>query len=42
VPANLDTNRHLTIMWEREKFEEAAAKLKETIRFTMPEARQRD
>lgn len=37
---HFDTNHHLTIVWEEEKPAEAAAKLADTIRFTIPEARQ--
>lgn len=37
---HFDTNHHLTIRWEATEPEIAAARLKETIRFTIPEARQ--
>ncbi|MGO8869054.1 MAG: hypothetical protein ACLQME_21405 [Alphaproteobacteria bacterium] len=39
---HFDTNHHTTIIWEATAFEKAADELVETIRFTMPEARQRD
>jgi hypothetical protein len=39
---HFDTNHHTTILWEKGAFPQAAEKLKQTIRFTIPEARQRD
>lgn len=36
--AHFDTNHHLTVMWNPDKPEEAANKLKATIRATLPEA----
>lgn len=35
--AHFDTNHHLTVMWNPDKPEEAAEKLKATIRATLPE-----
>lgn len=37
---HFDTNHHLTILWEANHPQTAADRLKETIRFTIPEARQ--
>jgi hypothetical protein len=37
---HFDTNHHLTIIWDPETLQKAADSLKETIRFTIPEARQ--
>lgn len=37
---HFDTNHHLTILWEADTPQNAADQLKETIRFTIPEARQ--
>lgn len=34
---HFDTNHHLTVVWHPEKLDEAAAKLKATIRATLPE-----
>jgi nucleoside 2-deoxyribosyltransferase len=34
---HFDTNHHLTVTWEEDKLEEAAKKLKATIRATLPE-----
>lgn len=34
---HFDTNHHLTIVWEVEKLEEAAKRLKATIRATLPD-----
>ncbi len=34
---HFDTNHHLTVTWEEDKLEEAAEKLKATIRATLPE-----
>ena len=39
---HFDTNHHTTVLWQKGAFPEAAEKLKQTIRFTIPEARQRD
>ena len=39
---HFDTNHHLTIVWDREKPQEAAENLKATIRATFPDARQQD
>ncbi|MCL2888277.1 MAG: hypothetical protein FWF35_03090 [Elusimicrobia bacterium] len=39
---HFDTNHHLTIFWNPEKPDEFVKKLKETIRFTIPEAKQQD
>ena len=39
---HFDTNHHLTITWDREKPQEAAEKLKATIRATFPDAAQQD
>ena len=36
---HFDTNHHLHILWEDDKLEEAARKLKATIRATLPDAR---
>jgi len=36
-PPHFDTNHHLTIPWDEKNIEEAAAKLKATIRATLPE-----
>jgi hypothetical protein len=36
---HFDTNHHLTIIWEEDGPQTAADKLKETIRYTIPEAR---
>lgn len=40
VAPHFDTNHHLTILWEANDPQTAANRLKETIRFTIPEARQ--
>jgi nucleoside 2-deoxyribosyltransferase len=37
---HFDTNHHLTVIWEESDPQTAARKLKETIRFTIPEAQQ--
>lgn len=34
---HFDTNHHLTVVWEQGKLEDAAKKLKETIRISLPE-----
>ncbi len=40
---HFDTNHHLTVVWEPEKLDEAASKLKATIRATLPsEAKMND
>lgn len=39
---HFDTNHHTTILWRRDQFLDAAEQLKQIIRFTIPEARQRD
>lgn len=39
---HFDTNHHLTILWDAADPAAAAERLKETIRFTIPEARQAD
>lgn len=39
---HFDTNHHLTIIWRKEHPQLAADQLKETIKFTIPEARQSD
>lgn len=39
---HFDTNHHLTVFWDPAKPEEAAEKLKATIRATLPEAKQQD
>ena len=39
---HFDTNHHLTVTWRLDRPEEAAERLKATIRATMPEARQQD
>ena len=36
--SHFDTNHHLIVMWNPDKPEEAANKLKATIRATLPEA----
>lgn len=36
---HFDTNHHLTILWDADNPQLAAGRLKETIRFTIPEAR---
>jgi hypothetical protein len=43
LKTHFDTNHHLTVQWEPDKLPEAAAKLKATIRATLPtEAKQSD
>ena len=37
---HFDTNHHLTIVWDADDPQSAANRLRETIRFTIPEARQ--
>ena len=37
---HFDTNHHLTVVWDESDREKAADRLKETIRYTIPEARQ--
>ncbi|HTR13660.1 MAG TPA: hypothetical protein VMI72_10535, partial [Roseiarcus sp.] len=37
---HFDTNHHLTIIWDETNPQSAAKRLIETIRFTIPEARQ--
>jgi hypothetical protein len=37
---HFDTNHHLTIIWDATEPQTAASRLRETIRFTIPEARQ--
>lgn len=39
---HFDTNHHLTVFWNKNELDTAAEKLKATIRFTIPEARQKD
>jgi hypothetical protein len=39
---HFDTNHHLTIVWEASDPQVAASRLRETIRFTIPEAQQAD
>lgn len=39
---HFDTNHHLTVSWDPDNIEIACQKLKETIRATMPDARQQD
>ena len=34
---HFDTNHHLTVVWEADKLPDAMAKLKATIRATLPE-----
>jgi len=37
---HFDTNHHLTVIWDKSDPQSAASRLKETIRYTIPEARQ--
>jgi nucleoside 2-deoxyribosyltransferase len=37
---HFDTNHHLTLLWEQADPQSAASRLKETIRLSIPEARQ--
>jgi hypothetical protein len=40
--SHFDTNHHLTVLWSKQKIEDAMEQLKATIRATIPEAKQND